>query len=1059
MDPDRHNRRQEISKALTFIQSSLAYPEPEGYQDFLTQLVCNLLHEGNTWFRDGEWAEAMKEFSEGLNVSCYATGEDIPIPEALLQSLYVNRAAAYHRMGEFDRGVTDCDSALLLCKESSRALYRKALCLKGLGKYKEAYSCTTDCLLISRLDKDVNELAQELTAHLGLKNRKPYISAKEHKLVVGVANGNTTAEITKVSFGDLSDGVNPLRGLAPVCFPSMPLSTVPSMFPSFLQPVVPSMPDRVETDTVEDSELIGDDLDSLLDGFSPEQETSIQAAYSVSSRMPTSTHSVPSALPAPTPRLPPAFFNSAVSQLKALDSFSGGGHSTTSAELDTLDTLLTSQALYALDDFSGVGVAGVANSGVTSPALQTLNGLDSLDDFSDALPCAAAATEGANLSKTELDTGERSLDDLLDELDDLETVCDPVARRNDVPTFGVKAVERLDSLDVLDSFSSVEGAGAALPAVNGRTGLDSISDFSLAGVPGSHSAVAPSPKNNYIKRKSTELVSCSNPLSSTHEFLQACSACFPREGHGIYTFVHKPDLVHGCNRDILLCRRKSASPPEWTRVRSMPPFTSFKGRFVLCREVQNSESGMCKYREQCTFAYNQLEIDVWTEERKGTLDRSLLFEKGPVKLDPITSVIHLLQEHKGTFVFLCQKCFDGKPRIISNRCRDNVCSNLEVHHCFDANKCLAFVLRTHNVNYRKVRPLTGLRQLDLCYQAVRYGCEREDSCHHAHSLIELKTWRVQQKTGISPDEIVKVATKFHNNQEQNSNLQKWNKSPGSDGIKPGGGGKSLNMKIKLSCAQCWRDGLISEPDKNLKYCTAKARHIWTKDRRVLLVRSLMRQKWVQVRPMPNNKNIPLQYEMCAQILKKKICNYIGNCSFAHSEEEREIWTYMKNNDLQDIQQVYDTWMRSNGQNRQADGAAVSQSVPEEKYIAMPTDFAEPMSGFHCRLCGKHSNSERQWQTHISTEKHKERVFSCEGEDEALTWIYRFPGANFELCPKWAGGCADGVSCDFAHSAEELKEWTERRAFLRQKLVKAREDMLVMFDEFDFGMYNFLLLKD
>lgn len=57
------------------------------------------------------------------------------------------------------------------------------------------------------------------------------------------------------------------------------------------------------------------------------------------------------------------------------------------------------------------------------------------------------------------------------------------------------------------------------------------------------------------------------------------------------------------------------------------------------------------------------------------------------------------------------------------------------------------------------------------------------------------------------------------------------------------------------------------------------------------------------------------------------------------------------------------------------------------------------SGFHCRLCGKHSNSERQWQQHISTEKHKDRVFSCEGEDEALTWSYRFPGTCFELCPK------------------------------------------------------------
>lgn len=40
----------------------------------------------------------------------------------------------------------------------------------------------------------------------------------------------------------------------------------------------------------------------------------------------------------------------------------------------------------------------------------------------------------------------------------------------------------------------------------------------------------------------------------------------------------------------------------------------------------------------------------------------------------------------------------------------------------------------------------------------------------------------------------------------------------------GGGGKSLNMKMKFACAQCWRGGLISEPDKAFKYCSAKARH-------------------------------------------------------------------------------------------------------------------------------------------------------------------------------------------------------------------------------------------
>lgn len=362
------------------------------------------------------------------------------------------------------------------------------------------------------------------------------------------------------------------------------------------------------------------------------------------------------------------------------------------------------------------------------------------------------------------------------------------------------------------------------------------------------------------------------------------------------------------------------------------------------------------------------------------------------------------------------------------------------------------------MNYRKVRPLSVLCHLDLCRQAIRYGCQREDNCHFAHSVIELKTWKVQRDTGISPDEIVKISTKYHDKQEQTSSKHKGNRlSSGRGGSKTREGvGKSMNMNMKFACAQCWRDGLISEPDKTLKYCTAKARHAWTKERWALLVKSLERSKWVQVRPLPHAKNFPAHYDICTQILAKRKCNYTGKCTFAHSQEEKEMWTYMKNNDLRDMQQIYDMWLKLIAHNHQADGAMLTQPVPEEKYIVMPTDYAEPMSGFHCRLCGKHSNSIRQWQQHISSEKHKDRVFSCEGEDEALTWSYRFPGTCFELCPKLGGSCPDGVSCDYAHSKEELQEWTERRDFLRRKLARAREDMLIMPDEFDFGKFNFLL---
>lgn len=36
---------------------------------------------------------------------------------------------------------------------------------------------------------------------------------------------------------------------------------------------------------------------------------------------------------------------------------------------------------------------------------------------------------------------------------------------------------------------------------------------------------------------------------------------------------------------------------------------------------------------------------------------------------------------------------------------------------------------------------------------------------------------------------------------------------------------------------------------------------WTKDRRLLLVKSPERSKWVQVRPLPHAKNFPLQYDV------------------------------------------------------------------------------------------------------------------------------------------------------------------------------------------------------
>lgn len=58
----------------------------------------NLLAEGEALSRERDWEEAVREFTEGLNVVQYAAAEESQIPKALVESLYVSRAAAYHNM-------------------------------------------------------------------------------------------------------------------------------------------------------------------------------------------------------------------------------------------------------------------------------------------------------------------------------------------------------------------------------------------------------------------------------------------------------------------------------------------------------------------------------------------------------------------------------------------------------------------------------------------------------------------------------------------------------------------------------------------------------------------------------------------------------------------------------------------------------------------------------------------------------------------------------------------------------------------------------------------------
>ncbi|XP_031218553.1 zinc finger CCCH domain-containing protein 7A [Mastomys coucha] len=533
-----------------------------------------------------------------------------------------------------------------------------------------------------------------------------------------------------------------------------------------------------------------------------------------------------------------------------------------------------------------------------------------------------------------------------------------------------------------------------------------------------------------------------HPLEGTHELRQACQICFVKSGPKLMDFTYHANLDHKCKKDILIGRIKNVEDKSWKKIRPRPTKTNYEGPYYICKDVAAEDE--CRYSGHCTFAYCQEEIDVWTLERKGAFSREAFFGgNGKISL----TVVKILQEHLGEFIFLCEKCFDHKPRMISKRNKDNstACSHPVTKHEFEDNKCLVHILRETTVKYSKIRSFHKQCQLDLCRHEVRYGCVREDECFYAHSLIELKVWIMQNERGISHDEIAHQSKQYWRSVEASL--------PGvqvlGNQIMPG----LLNMEIKFVCAQCLRNGQVIEPDRNRKYCSAKAQHSWTKERRAMRAMSFERKKWMNIRPLPTKKQMPLQFDLCNHIANRKKCQYVGNCSFAHSPEEREVWTYMKDNKIHDIEQFYELWLK-NQKTEKSDETASHCSKENGKQIHMPTDYAEVTVDFHCWMCGKNCNSEKQWQDHISSEKHKEKVFHT--EDDQYCWQHRFPTGYFSICERYMNGsCIEGSSCKFAHGNAELHEWEERRKALQMKLKKARKDHLIAPNDNDFGKYSFL----
>uniref|UniRef100_A0A8C1WPS0 Zinc finger CCCH-type containing 7A n=1 Tax=Cyprinus carpio TaxID=7962 RepID=A0A8C1WPS0_CYPCA len=877
-------------------------------RSMLRVLVRNLFGEGNDVFLEGDWARSVELHTEALNIAEYAGSEDILISQNLREKLHANRAASYLNIGLHDQALEDSEKALQLNESNYRALYRKARCLKEMGRHQEAYEVVAKCSMAVPQDTHVIEMTQELAKMLGLKIRKAYVRKVEQSMQgtggpvpVSMTLSSTVSEKEEVEskplVGVISPPVIPVESHNPEPVPMpihMPLVNGTRPSDSYTVPDT-----RLDYDT----DIIGDELDELLDRASPPESSLVSLRSFVF---------VPDMLMFGfylfiffPPRIFPQWM-----------------------DLFLYQPVLLSVVRYRLCSLVNLSylLFQLSNSDMSVPT---------------------------------------------------------------IPPIGM-------------GFSTSDGTFAQ----------DYPPQLDLA----------------------------KNPLADTHEFKQACSSCYIKTGPGVLDYAYLPE-DHKCKKDLLLGRTKHSELPAWKLIRPRPTKNQYMGPYYICKDVAIGQE--CRYLGHCTFAYCQEEIDVWTLERKGFICRENLCDPYGSKPKINLTVPKILQEHHGIFLFLCEVCFDHKPRIISKTNKDNtsLCSHPVTKHLFEEKKCLVHYLRDKTIRYSKIRPYFPHCQMDLCRHEVRYGCQREDFCFYAHSLIELKVWMMQS---ITHEGIVQESQKYWN---MDAAVHAQELPPALRRFGP------ANLKMQFVCAQCWRNGQVSESDKNKKYCSAKARHPWSKERRVVLVSSIERKKWTTVRPLPTKKPIPAQFEICLHVAAGKKCQYIGNCSFAHSTEERDLWTFMKENNVADMEQLYEMWLQS----QKPGWSEESSSATREngKQIHMPTDYAEEVAGNHCWLCGKNCNSDKQWQQHITSEKHKERVFNS--EDDQNCWQYRFPTGTFRVCERFLmGTCTEEELCKMAHGDEELKEWKDRREFLLMKLAKARKDHLIAPNDNDFGKYSFLL---
>ncbi|XP_019641872.1 PREDICTED: helicase with zinc finger domain 2-like [Branchiostoma belcheri] len=526
-----------------------------------------------------------------------------------------------------------------------------------------------------------------------------------------------------------------------------------------------------------------------------------------------------------------------------------------------------------------------------------------------------------------------------------------------------------------------------------------------------------------------EETSIGNLRRRVYHYQLACDRCFlkdeGKDGSGAYSYKHKN---HKCRENFLLARKKNADD-AFKKVRPRPQH-AFVGTYKLCHQYQSSMP--CRLGEQrCTFAHNDIEMDLWTRERQGNFNYvELMFRLSKTHASKPDATQQLQEKHGGIFRFLCKKCFQSSPGVLRDSALCDKHSPKGQHQ--DGIELLvhASEISKEETLYTPIMPLPQLTENQIpLFCAYVDKCSKP--CGRAHSLVEMDVWMLERKYGISQRQLVdaSLTTTEPRKMTKEEEPKQQVKCP---------------YKLHFVCRQCWLSdrGAVSKLSTNSKTCE-RNNHPWNEVNRMCLSTDTGREIRQPPSHMPKSP-----FRMCRQVQQHKECRIGKTCTYPHSQEEMEIWTFQKETKILDLEELVNLSQQQHATPRPSAATTSTSRQTSRRTSDFPL-LSPQISQYYCNLCHKTCSGRVTFDQHCSSEGHQARLRS----DASDNWQYRRPpwigqDEEYRLCQSHAAGACqyDGVEdrhniCPEAHSQEELDEWKERRQHRLLYMEMARKQNL------------------